>query len=226
MDEFLKKLGEVLKNKGMSDEEIEKVKEELSSEAPVEKTEEKTEVEEKTEQPSEESSDAEGKGEESPKEEEPSEPVESEPSKEEKPEETVVEEQSSSEEVEETKDPSPLPEGAEEVDPSQIQPESEEPVEENAAPQEPVVETPTPEVPESVDVQSLKAQLEEERKAREGLLARIDGLEQALIAVGVIRSSESTGTNPVGIDDPSRVPADYHDDKEMLDSVLAEINRR
>ena len=41
-----------------------------------------------------------------------------------------------------------------------------------------------------------------------------------------MKSSESTGANPVGVDDPSRVPTDFHDDDETLDKVLSEMNRR
>jgi len=211
MDEkLLNKLVEVLKSHGLADEDIEKVKAELTEEK---KPEEESKVEEEkveSETPSDESSVAEGEEKVEEKVEE-SEPVESEePKEEEKVEEVQVEEEPKVEEpVEEPQppveeEPQELPEGVEEINPDQ--------------PQE-VVEQPT----ESADYQRLLAELEEERKAREGLMARIESLEAALKESGVIEQSH-VEAKPIGVDDPTRVQ-DYHDDDEMFDRILNDVNK-
>lgn len=210
MDEkLLNKLAEVLKSYGLADEDIEKVKAELIEE---EKPEDESPVEEEkveTEAPSDDSSVAEGEEKIEEKVEE-SEPVESEePKEEEKVEEVQVEEEPVVEEqVEEPQppmeEPQELPEGVEEVNPDQ--------------PQE-VIEQPT----ESADYQRLLSQLEEERKAREGLMARIESLEAALKESGVMSESH-VEAKPIGVDDPTRVK-DYHDDDEMFDRILNDVNK-
>ena len=223
MDEkLLSKLVEVLKSHGLGEEDIEKVKAELTEEGPKEEsTETESSEEVETETPTEESSVAEG--EEKPEESAESKPVESEETEvEEKVEESPVEEEPVSEEpkMEEPvepvseepvepqpeEEPSDLPPGVSEVDPSGDLP----PVEEPTEPQQP-------------DYQSLVNQLEEERKAREGLLARIDALESALKESGVM-SERPSQPSPVGVDDPTRV-ADYHDDDASFEATLREINK-
>lgn len=214
MDEkLLSKLAEVLKSHGLAEEDIEKVKAELTEEEPKEEsTEEKPSEEVETEAPAPESSVAEGE-EEKVEETEESKPVESEETEvEEKVEESPVEESPVSEEPvseepsEPVEEPSDLPPGVSEVDPSGELPPVEEPVEQSQP-----------------DYQSLVNQLEEKDKAIQGLYARIEAMESALKECGVM-SSVQAPTSPVGVDDPTRV-ADYHDDDASFEATLREINR-
>ena len=205
MDEkLLNKLVEVLKSHGLADEEIEKVKTELTVEdEPKEEESVESEEEVETETTPDVSSVAEGEDVEV-EEPEESKPVESEEPKGEEVapvpevEEEVVEEEPQPEQ------PNDLPEGVEEVNPDQ--PQLEEQPNEQAS-----------------EIQSLLSQLEEERKAREGLLARIDALESALKESGVI-SETRVESKQIGVDDPTRVQ-DYHDDDEMFDRILNDVNK-
>lgn len=206
MDEkLLSKLADVLKKYGLVDEDIEKVKTELTEEPENNEPESQEPAEEETPAPSNESPVAEG--EEESVETEETEPVESEETKEEQQvEESPAEEPQPSEEapvVEEEQPSEELPEGSVEVNP-----------------EEPVVEEPAE---PQFDVQGLLGQLEEERKAREGLLARIDALESALKESGIM-SESLVQASAVGVDDPTRAK-DYHDDDEMFEKVLNDVNR-
>ena len=212
MDEkLLNKLVEVLKSHGLADEEIEKVKTELTVEDEPKDDESVEEEKVETETTTNDSPVAEGEDVEV-EETEESKPVESEePGVEEKVDEVPVEEEPVVEpQVEEPEppveeeQPNELPEGVEEINPDQPQELEQQPT-------------------ESADTQRLLHQIEEERKAREGLMARIVALESALKECGVMSVSH-VEANPVGVDDPTRVQ-DYHDDDEMFDRILNDVNK-
>lgn len=107
------------------------------------------------------------------------------------------------------------------------------PVPEGALPPQPEEVPPTPEAaapaPEAAAgyddtelrglVQDLSSQLEEEKKANAGLLARIDSLEEALKKGGYL---DDSGTTPVG-DETPKAPAQVPVD-EPIDDILAQIN--
>ena len=212
-------LKSILKELGHSDEEIEEViskKEETPSDEESKQDEPKLE---EVDESSKDDADGEGKGEPS-KEEEP-EPVETtSPVEDENPVDEPVEPAEPVEEPKEedlppvepqepTMEDTPLPEGVEEVDPTN-----------------PVVdETPTEPVQNEagVDIQSLLGQLEEYKKANDGLLARIDALEKALKESGVLGEMPRSN-QPIGVDDGTRTP-DYHDDEGSLDEFLSKVNR-
>ena len=217
MDELMKKLVEVLKSRGMSDEDIEGVKLELT-----EKTEDKKEPEEPkgddvSTPPTEESKvEEEAKVEE--KEEQPAKTDEAESKVEEQKEE--VEEESKVDEVPPAEEPkeenkpaedgNKLPEGVKEFDPENV-----------------VVEEPKPEAPQTPNYEAqyneMKMLLEEERKAREGLQVRLEDALRVLEESGIIRSSGKPASN-IGIDDPTRVN-DLHEQETTMDAVLKDINR-
>ena len=86
---------------------------------------------------------------------------------------------------------------------------------EPVAPAEPVV----PDVP-PFDPAPLLAEMEEMKKANEGLLSRIAALEEALKNAGVI--DESSQVNQVGDENPSAAPQNPTND--VFGDVLKEIN--
>jgi len=120
----------------------------------------------------------------------------------------------------------PAPESVPEI-PEEPQPEL--PPEEVVPVEEPPVEEVPGEVP-PVDVPpqyvsleefaEVKNELEEQKKANEGLLSRISSLEEALKKAGVIDASSDSS---VGLDDP-QAPGSRVVDTTM-DDVLREINK-
>lgn len=81
-----------------------------------------------------------------------------------------------------------------------------------------------PELPPMVSLEEfeqVKNQLEETRKANEGLQARLSSLEEALKSAGIIEGSIESS---VGFDDPSAPGRNVSD--TTLDDVIAEINRK
>ena len=216
-EELMEKLVESLKSRGMSDEEIEKVKLEITEE-PEKKEEPEKPEEKKEETPSNESPVTEGEV--KPEESGETKPVESGEPKEEKPveespevkpEEQPVppvnpEEQPKDEDIKDEK----LPENIKEVDP-----------------ENPVVEEPTNE-PKSPGyealINELKTELEEEKKARLGLEARLESAMKALEESGVIGVQKEPASK-IGVHDPTRVD-DYHEDEITMESVLNEVNKR
>lgn len=218
MEELLSKLVSVLKAHGLADEEIEKVKLELSEEPEDKESEEKPE--EKPETPSEEDSVAEG--EEEVEESEESEPVESEPSEEDKsaeeppmeqpemaPEAEPVAEESIEPEQPEMEEPekSELPKGMEEVDPNM-----------------PTPETMEPQGPSAADFEKVLSRLDEKDKAIEGLQAKVESLLEALEKSGVVSGVKNMSTE-VGIDDGTRV-MDFHSDETAVDDIVNELNKK
>lgn len=219
MEELLSKLVSVLKAHGLADEEIEKVKLELSEEPEDKESEEKPE--EKPETPSEEDSVAEG--EEEVEESKESEPVESEPSEEDKsaeeppmeepemipeaePELPVEPEEPEQPEMEESEKPE-LPEGVEEVDPNM-----------------PTPETMEPQGPSAADFEKVLSRLDEKDKAIEGLQAKVESLLEALEKSGVVSGVKNMSTE-VGIDDGTRV-MDFHSDETAVDDIVNELNKK
>ena len=138
-------------------------------------------------------------------------------------------------------DPVPAPEGEEPVvpveEPSAADPASVPPAEEGAPvvppevpvapegePVSPVPVTPGPEVPPVVSLEEfnqVKSELEEQKKANEGLAARISSLEEALKSAGVIEGGASTevGRETPVVPNPSAVDT-------TMDDVLREINHK
>ena len=217
-EELMKKLVEALKSRGLTDEDIESVKLELTEETEDKETQEKPKEDDVLTPPAEESKvEEEAKVEEN-KEEQPAKTDETESKVEEQKEE--VKEESKVDEVppakepeEETKpaeDGNKLPEGVKEFDP-----------------ENPVVEEPKPEAPKTPDYEAqyneMKMLLEEERKAREGLQLRLEDALRVLEESGIIRSSGKPASN-IGIDDPTRVN-DLHEQETTMDAVLKDINR-
>ena len=116
----------------------------------------------------------------------------------------------------------PVPEVPQDEVPVEEPPVEEPPVEEVPAEEPPV---PGPELPpQFVSIEEfaeVKNELAEQKKANEGLLARVGSLEQALKDAGVIDGSVDSS---VGIDDPSAPGATNVD--TTLDDVLRDINRK
>ena len=107
-------------------------------------------------------------------------------------------------------------------EPQPVPPE-EVPVEEEVLPVE-EGEVPGLEEPQGVSLEefvSVKTELEEQKKANEGLAARISSLEEALKAAGVIDGSVETN---VGFDDPTAPGKSTVD--TTLDDVIREINHK
>lgn len=131
----------------------------------------------------------------------------------------IVEEEPVEVPVEETPiDPASVPQ--EEVPPVDVPP-----VEEPVPPvQEGAPVPPMPELPPMVSIEefnAVKTDLEETKKALEGMKAAYDSMKEALTAAGVIDGASAT---EVGIDNPS---APGHSNvSTVLDDVLAEINRK
>lgn len=105
------------------------------------------------------------------------------------------------------------------VEDTPVEPVGEEPVVE----EKPVVEEEQPAVEEPAKEEpvELEGKIEELEKANQGLLARIDALEEALEKVGVLEKEEGA---TVGIAE-SKTPYNSADDT-TLDDVLDGINRR
>ena len=113
--------------------------------------------------------------------------------------------------AEEDVPPAPLPEGTEEVDPSQIG--NEEP---------PVLNT--DEVPNPAPVDNtveLETKIAKQEELITALQAKIDSLSEALQNAGILKAD---ATNQVGVDD-NQTPANNPID-DPLGDVLAEINGR
>lgn len=209
MDEkLLDKIRSVLKKHGLEEEVIEEVESELSDDTPEEEPTEEPVDEEPA--PSEAPVD-EGEGEPAPAEDEPlpedvapaeDVPVEPEaPVEEPLPEETPAEEPAVEGQVEE------LPKGVEEV----------------KVGAEPEPEAPAVDGSDLEQVGELMSQLEEYKKANEGLLARVEALESALKESGIMDEAPKSNA-PVGVDDGTRTP-DYHDDEADFDAMLDKINK-
>ena len=108
------------------------------------------------------------------------------------------------------------------VDPGSVPPV---PPEEEVVP--PVEESPVPPVPPELppvvsleEFNAVKSELDETKKALEGVKAKCDSLLEALTSAGIISGG---ATAPVGHDEP-RLPGGQVDD--TLDTVLSEINRK
>ena len=219
-EELMKKLVEALKSRGLSDEDIESVKLELTEKTEDKKTPEEPKGDDVPTPPAEEPKEPEEEAKVEEKEEQKAETNDGG----EKVEEEKKEEVSAEKKVEETPAPAPeevekpaeegngLPKGVDEIDP-------ENPV---------VEEQPSPEAPASPDYEAmyneLKSQLEEERNARAGLEARLESALSALEESGVI-SPVKPSASPVGVDDPTRV-GDLHEQETTMDAVLKDINLR
>ena len=102
-------------------------------------------------------------------------------------------------------------------------------VEEQVPPEVPPVEQPpVEEVPPAVPgydeiralVDELTAQLEEQKKANDGLIKRVESLEEALRVSGVL--VDENETTPVG-DETPKAPANNPDD-DPIDGILAQLN--
>jgi len=209
-EELMKKLVEVLKSRGLSDEDIESVKLELTEKTEDKKTPEEPKDDDVPTPPTKESKEPEEEAKVEEKEEQPAETNDGGEKVEEK------EEVSEEDKVEETPAPAPeeennnLPEGVKEFDP------------ENPS----VEEQPSPEAPASPDYEAmyneLKSQLEEERNARAGLEARLESALSALEESGVI-SSAKPSASPIGVHDPAKVD-DFHEHETTMDAVLKDIN--
>lgn len=122
-----------------------------------------------------------------------------------------------------------LPEGIDEVDLSKDAPVVDEGDAEVDQPLQPLppegdqaqVDNDTVAVPDEKD-----AKIDELQKSNEGLLRRIDALEDALRKSGILHDEPLTDDNaPYGIDNPTHI-SDNRDDDELFDNVLAEINKR
>ena len=113
--------------------------------------------------------------------------------------------------AEEEVPPAPLPEGTEEVNPSQIG--NEEP----PAPNADEVPNPAP-VDNTVE---LEAKITKQEELITALQAKIDSLSEALQNAGILKAD---ATNQVGVDD-NQTPANNPID-DPLGDVLAEINGR
>lgn len=215
MKELLDKLVSVLKAHGLAEEEIEKVKLELSEEPENKESEEKPE--EEPEATSEEDSVAEG--EEEVEESEESKPVESEPSEEEKPAEEPPMEQPEMESEAE-----PVAEESEQPMEEPEKPELPEGVEE-MNPEAPMVEEPMePQGPSAADFERVLSRLDEKDKAIEGLQAKVESLLEALEKAGVVSNVQHM-SNEVGIDDGTRV-MDFHSDETAVDDIVNELNKK
>ena len=91
------------------------------------------------------------------------------------------------------------------------------------APQEEVAPTPDQPLPTPIAdprIDELVAQLEEQKKANEGLVARITSLEDALKKAGVIEGSPSIG------DERPTLPNSINDQGDILGDVLKQLNGR
>ena len=69
-------------------------------------------------------------------------------------------------------------------------------------------------------VGELTAQLEEQKKANDGLIKRVESLEEALRVSGVL--VDENETTPVG-DETPKAPANNPDD-DPIDGILAQLN--
>lgn len=215
-EELMKKLVESLKSRGMSDEDIEGVKLELTEKTEDKETPEEPKGDDVPTAPAEEPKVEEEAKVEEKKEEQPANTDETDSKVEEKEE---VKEEVKPDEVPPTEEPkeetkpaedgNKLPEGVKEFDP-----------------ENPVVPEPTPEVPQTPDYEAqyneMKMMLEEERKAREGLQVRLEDALRVLEESGIIRSSGKPASN-IGIDDPTRVD-DLHEQETTMGAVLKDIN--
>lgn len=96
-------------------------------------------------------------------------------------------------------------------------------VEEQVPPEVPPVEQPPVEdvaAPVGYDDSELRALLEEQKAANDGLLKRVESLEEALRVSGILVDEE--GTTPVG-DETPKAPANNPDD-DPIDGILAQLN--
>ena len=100
---------------------------------------------------------------------------------------------------------------------------------EGAVPPEVPQEVPGQEVPPEVppipqtdptELEAVKAELEEQKKANEGLLARVDSLEKALKAAGILEGTPES----VGVEPNPTLPDAPNGQGAILDEVLKQIN--
>lgn len=119
--------------------------------------------------------------------------------------------------------PEDVPADPESVPPTDVPPVDVPPTDLPPAP-EGAVPPAMPELPPMVSIEefnALKADLEETKKANEGLRAAVDSLKEALTAAGIIDGASATS---VGIDSPS---APGHSNvSTVMDDILAEINHK
>ena len=107
----------------------------------------------------------------------------------------------------------------EEVPPVDVPPTEEVPPVQEGAPVPPM-----PELPPMVSIEefnAVKTDLEETKKALEGMKAAYESMKEALTAAGVIDGASAT---EVGIDSPS-APG-HNNVSTVMDDILAEINRK
>lgn len=93
------------------------------------------------------------------------------------------------------------------------------PPEEQAVPPTPE-QPPVPEVDPLAKIAELESTIEEYKKANDGLIARIDSLEQALKAAGVIDGNSAT----VGDETPRVTPNASAGEESPLDDIIGVIN--
>lgn len=216
-EELMKKLVEALKSRGLTDEDIESVKLELTEETEDKKTPEEPKGDDVPTPPTEESKVEEEAKVEEKKEEEPAKTDEAD---------TKVEEEVKGDEETKVNDVPPTEEPKEEPKPAEEGNKLPEGVTE-FDPENPVVpEAPAPEVPATPDYEAkyneMKSLLEEEQKAREGLQLRLEDVLKALEESGVIRSSGKPASN-IGVHDPTNIN-DLHEQETTMGAVLKDIN--
>lgn len=123
-----------------------------------------------------------------------------------------------------------LPEGINEVDLSKDAPVVDDaPIGKGDEPQPPLApegeQAPTDNTPLAIPDEK-DAKIDELQKANEGLVKRIDALEDALRKGGILHDEKPTDdATSYGVDDPTHI-SDNRDDDELFDNVLAEINKR
>lgn len=124
-----------------------------------------------------------------------------------------------------------LPEGIDEVDLSKddtIVDDGEAEVDQPLPPLPPQPEGDQPQVDnDTIAIPDEKdAKIDELQKSNEGLIRRIDALEDALRKGGILHDEPLNDNSPTyGIDNPTHI-SDNRDDDELFDNVLAEINKR
>lgn len=124
-----------------------------------------------------------------------------------------------------------LPKGIDEVDLSKDAPIVDDGDAEVDQPLPPLPQQPEVDQPQVDDVATAipdekDAKINELQKSNEGLIKRIDALEDALRKGGILHDEPLTDNNqPYGVDNPTHI-SDNRDDDELFDNVLAEINKR
>ena len=204
--ETLDKVLAVLSKHGIDDEVIGEIETELNGDATPTETPDHEPKDEKDKEPTPEPVDVEGDGETDEKKDEP------------KADEGNIDEGENK-----------LPEGIDEVDLSKDAPVVDEGDAEVEQPLQPLppegeqaqVDDVAVAIPDEKD-----AKIDELQKSNEGLIRRIDALEDALRKGGILHDEPlADDKTPYGIDNPTHI-SDNRDDDELFDNVLAEINKR